>query len=259
MNTEGRSLKTGRQLLSALVFSCAVLAGASKPTQLKPEEQSTPLIESIKGPDLFRAYCASCHGLDAKGAGPAASQLKAKVPDLTVLATNNQGQFPTLRVRQMIMGDQVVAAHGSREMPIWGPIFHRIEEDQDFGNVRLANLVNYLESIQSAAITSSPSGAELYDVYCVACHGSDLKGSGPVPDPYRTPPDLTTLSRRHGGKFPDGYVSAVLRNGVILPAHGPAEMPVWGEEFKARERLDAAQVTARIRGLTGYIKSRQAR
>jgi mono/diheme cytochrome c family protein len=259
MNPKGRCFNTGRQLISALLFGCAVLAGASKPTQLKPKEQLTPLIQSIKGPDLFRAYCASCHGLDAKGAGPTASILKTKVPDLTVLARNNRGQFPTLRVRQMIMGDQVVAAHGSREMPIWGPIFHQIEEDQDFGNVRLANLVKYLESIQSVATASSPSGAELYAVYCVACHGSDLKGSGPVPDPYRTPPDLTTLARRHGGKFPDGYVSEVLRNGVILPAHGPAEMPVWGEEFKARERLNAAQVTARIRGLTEYIKSLQVR
>jgi hypothetical protein len=33
-------------------------------------------------------------------------------------------------------------------MPVWGPIFHQIEEDQDFGNVRIANLVRYLSVIQ---------------------------------------------------------------------------------------------------------------
>jgi mono/diheme cytochrome c family protein len=243
-------------LLVVLTFA---VAGASKQPKPTIEEQFTPLINSVKGPDLFQAYCASCHGLDATGTGPAARALKSEVPDLTVLTRNNRGQFPTLRVRQMIMGDQVVAAHGSREMPIWGPIFHQIEEDQDFGSVRLANLVKYLESIQSVTTATPPSGAELYSQYCVACHGSDLKGNGSFPAPYRVPPDLTTLARRHGGRFPDGYVSEVLRSGMVLPAHGPAEMPVWSEEFKASDRLNAAQVTARIRGLTEYIKSLQAR
>jgi mono/diheme cytochrome c family protein len=255
MKSKNRSFRMVWQLLLVLTFA---VAGASKQTQPTADE-FTPLINSVKGPDLFRAYCASCHGLDAKGTGPAARALKSEVPDLTVLTRNNRGQFPTLRVRQMIMGDQVVAAHGSREMPIWGPIFHQIEEDQDFGNVRLTNLVKYLESIQSVTAASPPSGAELYNQYCVACHGSDLKGNGSFPAPYRVPPDLTTLARRHAGRFPDAYVSKVLRNGMVLPAHGPAEMPVWGEEFKATGRLDAAQVTARIRALTEHIRSLQAK
>jgi mono/diheme cytochrome c family protein len=256
MKSKNRSFYMAGQLLLVLTFA---VAGAGKQTQPTAEEQFTPLIRSINGSDLFRAYCASCHGLDAKGTGPAARALKAEAPDLTVLARNNRGQFPTLRVREMILGDQVVAAHGSREMPIWGPIFHQIEEDQDFGNVRLANLVKYLESIQSVPAASPPSGAELYNQYCVACHGSDLKGNGSFPAPYRVPPDLTTLARRHGGRFPVGYVSKVLRNGMVLPAHGPAEMPVWGEEFRTGDRLEAAQVTARIRDLTEYIKSFQAK
>lgn len=254
MKSKDRSFYIALQLLLVLTLS---IAGASKQTQPTAEEQLTPLIRSVNGSDLFRSYCASCHGLDAKGTGPAARVLKAEVPDLTGLARNNRGQFPILRVRQMIMGDQVVAAHGSREMPIWGPIFHQIEEDQDFGNVRLANLLKYLESIQSVATASPASGAELYQQYCVACHGTDLKGNGSFP--YRVPPDLTTLTRRHSGRFPDRYVSEVLRNGMVLRAHGPAEMPVWGEEFRTGDRLDAAQVTARIRGLTEYIKSLQAK
>ena len=57
--------------------------------------------------------------------------------------------FPSARVRKMISGDEVLASHGSREMPIWGPIFHQVEEDRDFGAVRLENLAKYLESIQS--------------------------------------------------------------------------------------------------------------
>lgn len=100
-------------------------------------------------PGLFRAYCASCHGADAKGNGPAAAALKTKVPDLTILSKNNGGEFPSAHVRKMIMGDDVVATHGSREMPIWGPVFHQIEWDVDRGYLRLENLVKYLESIQT--------------------------------------------------------------------------------------------------------------
>jgi hypothetical protein len=87
--------------------------------------------------------------VDAKGAGPVAPSLNAKVPDLTLLERNNRRQFPVARVRQVIIGNEVVAAHASREMPIWGPIFHQVEGDTDWGNVRLENLVKYLESIQS--------------------------------------------------------------------------------------------------------------
>ena len=77
-----------------------------------------------------------------------ASILKAKPADLTVLAKNNGGQFPSARVRKTIPGEDILASHGSREMPIWGPVFHQIESDQDFGNVWLQSLVKYLESIQ---------------------------------------------------------------------------------------------------------------
>lgn len=98
-------------------------------------------------------------------------------------------------------------------------------------------------------------GAAQYTQHCAVCHGNDLKGNGPFPPPYRVPPDLTTLSQRHGGKFPDAYVAKVLRNGVAMPAHGPAEMPVWA----TTNRLDKTQLDSWIRDLTNYLKSRQAK
>ena len=109
----------------------------------------------------------------------------------------------------------------------------------------------------AVSASNAPSGAELYAKHCVACHGDDLKGNADFPPPYRVPPNLTTLARRHGGKFPDAYVVNVLRNGVTMPAHGPAEMPVWGTEFAATDQLDKLQVMLRIKNLTQYIKSRQ--
>ena len=245
-----------RLLLGLSVIWLSLNGGiAHAQTTQDSEQKFQQLIRSLEGPDLFRAYCAPCHGLDGKGRGPAASALKAKVPDLTILAGNNGGLFPSIRVRRTILGDEVRMSHGSREMPIWGPIFHQVEADMDWGNVRVENILKYLESIQP----NRSSGAELYTQYCAVCHGNDLKGTGPAPAPYRAPPDLTTLARRYGGQFPDAYVSNVLRNGVVLPAHGPAQMPDWGTDSRMTDRFDGTQVATRIANLIIYIKSLQTK
>ena len=102
---------------------------------------------------MYRAYCAPCHGKDGKGNGPVAPALKATVPDLTVIAKNNGGKFPVERVRRIIVGEGMIASHGSREMPVWGPIFSQVEADVDRGPVRVENLVKYLESIQAKTKT----------------------------------------------------------------------------------------------------------
>jgi mono/diheme cytochrome c family protein len=262
-----------------IVALSAATGGAKASTQTSSQdvrrapdtEAQQNLIRSLEGVDLYKAYCASCHGKTGKGDGPMAPMLKATVPDLTAIAKTNRGVFPEARVRRIILGEGTIASHGSREMPVWGPIFHQIEEDVDRGNVRLENLVKYLESIQSpgssnetrrktVAVENVPTGAQLYSQLCAACHGNDLKGNGPAPAPFKdVPPDLTTLAQRHGGSFPDAYVSDVLRNGVTLPDHGPAEMPTWGADLRAGERLDADQVTSRIANLSGYLKSQQAK
>ena len=275
MRIRSRNISSRASLVLALGVACAAIVSASPKSQTsqQTDKQYQQLIRSLAGPDLFHAYCASCHGSDARGHGPAAVALKTPVPDLTRLARNNGGKFPDSRVRKTIMGDDVIASHGSREMPVWGPIFHQIEEDVDRGNVRLENLVKYLESIQAiggastpekpqnvAPATTSPSGAQIFRRHCAACHGNDLKGNGPAPPPFKDrTPDLTTLAKRHDGKFPDAYVIDVLHNGVAISAHGPAEMPIWGTTFKESEKLSAAQIDDRITKLTTYLKSMQAK
>ena len=135
-------------LLGLAGMAFAVAAGQEGRIQPQPSQTNQPLIASVKGPDLFRAYCASCHGDDGRGNGPVAPALNVKPSDLSTIAQRNGGVFPSKRVRDIISGDDVIVADGSREMPVWGPIFHQVEWDRDLGDVRLRNLVTHLESIQ---------------------------------------------------------------------------------------------------------------
>ena len=108
------------------------------------------LITSLEGKDLFVAYCASCHGMDAKGKGPVAAVLKVDVPNLTLIQKRRGDKFPVADLENLIMGEVGLrAAHGSHEMPVWGPVFQRVEKDQDLGLVRVRRLVDYLKTLQT--------------------------------------------------------------------------------------------------------------
>jgi mono/diheme cytochrome c family protein len=102
------------------------------------------------------------------------------------------------------------------------------------------------------------SGAELFKSYCATCHGIDAKGNGPMAAVLKVPPpDLTILTKRNNGKFPADHVATVLKNGVDVPAHGTAEMPIWGSTFAdiKTHRI----VTMRVTDLTRYLESLQAK
>lgn len=136
----------------AVVITVIVLVGAvpgpDDPVKSQKDKEIERLIYSLKGPDLYRAHCAPCHGIDGKGNGPVAPALKDPLPDLTTIAKRNGGLFPVGHVRNIIAGTDVMIAHGSREMPIWGEIFHQVQDDRDYGNVRLQNVMDYLRSMQ---------------------------------------------------------------------------------------------------------------
>jgi mono/diheme cytochrome c family protein len=77
--------------------------------------------------------------------------------------------------------------------------------------------------------TIAASGKQTYMQYCASCHGIDARGEGPAAFVLKTPPpDLTTLAKRHDGKFPFQYVSDVLRFGTRILSHGSSDMPIWG-------------------------------
>jgi mono/diheme cytochrome c family protein len=106
--------------------------------------------------------------------------------------------------------------------------------------------------------TYVPPGRQIYKQYCAACHGPDGRGNGPVARSLRKPPaDLTTLAKRHGGAFPEEYVTNVLRFGLGFSAHGSSEMPVWGPIFQDMEQHNEAAVRQRIKNLCEYLESIQ--
>lgn len=129
-----------------LWLRCIGEAASQNAPPARTQDQSAVI--PLDGARIFRTHCAACHGVSGNGDGPVAPALKAKVPQLTTLARRNHGKFPADRVSRIISGDEVTGAHGSREMPIWGPIFHQIEDDRDLGYVRLQNVTEYLNTIQ---------------------------------------------------------------------------------------------------------------
>lgn len=105
------------------------------------------------GKAMFTNYCAPCHGVDGKGSGPVTSQLVQKPVDLTMLQKNNGGKFPSAHLVAIIQfGPDVPAAHGTKDMPIWGPILGKMDNggsNQTVQNLRISNLENYIRSIQA--------------------------------------------------------------------------------------------------------------
>lgn len=105
------------------------------------------------GKTSFQLYCASCHGREAKGDGPAMNLLTVKPADLTQINKWNKGTFPFWTIYRVIDGREDMKGHGDRDMPIWGAQF-RAETGssataQSQVRGRILELVYYLESIQS--------------------------------------------------------------------------------------------------------------
>jgi len=134
----------------SLILGCLVWS-ATASAQPPPRTPPPLVIESMMGRDLFQFYCAACHGADAKGHGPTAVALNTPPADLTRIAVKSGGVFP----RQQIIGfvtygtPTVIVAHGTRDMPVWGPIFSALDPSAVRTQMRIENLVLYIESIQT--------------------------------------------------------------------------------------------------------------
>ena len=99
-------------LLAVLLTFAACSAAAAQ--ELKPGQLE------------FQVRCAACHGMEGLGDGPVGQLLKTPPPNLAMIAQRNGGSFPFERVFEIIDGRKEIAAHGTRDMPIWGD-FYRAE------------------------------------------------------------------------------------------------------------------------------------
>jgi mono/diheme cytochrome c family protein len=136
----------GLFLLSVAVSCTAGQEQPSKTIKHVPMKSVSP----ASGKQMFESYCASCHGADGKGGGPAASALKVPPADLTTLAQKNGGNFPSMKVSSTLQGDADLPAHGSKEMPVWGPLFRSVSGGHESEvQQRIANLTKYIEGLQA--------------------------------------------------------------------------------------------------------------
>jgi mono/diheme cytochrome c family protein len=248
-----------KKLIASCVGVAFLVVGWSAAAGARGQRPPGILIDSLAGKDSFERYCAACHGSDARGNGAVATELRTPPSDLTRLAQRNNGAFPREAVRNFITGvGRTPTAHGTAEMPVWGPMFRVFESDARVRE-RISNLVTYIEGLQQPSTGPDDTGSRLFRAHCASCHGIDARGAGPVAAHLRhAPPDLTQFTQRNGGMFPSERVYRIIE-GRDLPAHGDRDMPVWGEAFKLIPGSDQAAVKARIEAIVRYLRGIQER
>lgn len=135
LQREAHRMNRGGWILVALV---ALQSGPSGAEELS----------GYSGSELYRRFCASCHGIGGEGDGPVAPTLRVMVPDLTRLSQRRRGEFPAEAVRRIVDGRDVRAAHGARRMPVWGFEFRAAGTDGPAADALVERIVEYLRSIQ---------------------------------------------------------------------------------------------------------------
>ena len=104
----------------------------------------------------------------------------------------------------------------------------------------------------------SIDGQVLFEHYCAVCHGKDARGTGPAADALKkTPADLTQITRKNSGKFPEVHVMRVIKGDDTVGAHGSRDMPIWGELFTSLSSKESTEL--RVNALMKYVESVQAK
>ena len=148
-----RDEEAGRNTTKAGMVAAALFAGLLL-APIGAAAQTQTVREAIAGGELYRTYCAVCHGSTARGDGQLASSMTRKPADLTEIAKRNGGLFPAELVFRTIDGKNPVRGHGGPDMPVWGDAFARSRDGGNPETVKrmIQSLVDYLESIQTRVV-----------------------------------------------------------------------------------------------------------
>lgn len=128
--------------------------GFAQDDPASPDLQNELEAARSRGALLFQIHCATCHGLQGRGDGPLADDLKVEPADLTTLTELDDAgdpAFPTQRLEDIIDGRENPRGHGSREMPIWGLSFQelgRAADQEEPVRRKIDDLLEYLRTIQ---------------------------------------------------------------------------------------------------------------
>ena len=110
---------------------------------------------SMSGEDLYRRFCAACHGIEGRGDGPVAASFRVEVPDLTRMADRGHAVNVRDRIARIIDGRYIIGAHGTRIMPVWGEDLARLEignpDAERSAQVIIGRLADYVSSLQKPA------------------------------------------------------------------------------------------------------------
>lgn len=269
-----KTIATSALALGTLVIG---LTAQTKVKKIKIPVADTP---AQKGGAMFDSYCATCHGAEGKGNGPTASAFQKPMPDLTLLAKNNGGEFPGARVMMTLGRVPDSSAHGSAAMPVWGNLFRSAGQSQLEAEQRIYNLTQYLKLLQvpsapevgtrkiqppkagdlpmNLAGIRADSGEAMYHILCAGCHGTLGRGDGPASPLLKGERlDLTRISKRNNGQYPAQRIASILGNRAGVAAHGSQEMPVWGDSFRGVGEQDSF-VRLRINNLVEFVRTLQA-
>jgi mono/diheme cytochrome c family protein len=134
--------------LAAVVAAGIGYADQSTPSVIVRVDRTAP----SSGKQMFLSYCAPCHGVDGRGNGPAARDLKTQPADLSLLSKAHGGKFPSEHVISVLQYGVHASEHRTAEMPVWGPMFSRMDPASFQPGMRLlrvSNLSHYIESMQA--------------------------------------------------------------------------------------------------------------
>lgn len=141
--------------LSLLAVLLVATAGPIAMASAEEEETASQTVKVFKGKVTYRIYCSNCHGESGRGDGNLSELLSVPPADLTAIARNNGGSFPTDEITKLVDGREEVKGHGRKEMPVWGDAFQKSlqpswteESDDERARRKIDEVVAYVESIQ---------------------------------------------------------------------------------------------------------------